>query len=722
MKVRKRNSELEDFDPSKILKRIQKQATGLKVNADEIAVQTMQGMYDGITTIELDELAAMIAHSYTFSHPDYSKLASNIIVSRLHKECPPLRSELAQYIKPERDYNFDYFGISQLIKSYLLRDEQGNIIETPQYMYMRVAAALGKNLDETLMFYEYLSTQRISVATPILFNAGTKNQNMISCNLTYLKGDSLEDIMDTMKNISIASSDAAGIGLCVDNLRSSKSRIGTSGGKAHGVLGVAKIVNELMNVYNQGGKRPGSCALYLSVWNKDIMDFLNLKLPTGDEKLRARDLFLALNVPNNFMRAVEQDSDYYLFCPKELGNHGIDFLNTHNDQFEREYTRAVELGIGERMKAQDIYKAIIKSQIETGVPYIHFIDHSNRMSNHRIYGKIKQSNLCIEIMQYSDEDTTAQCCLGSIPLQNHISHVVGENMLATPRFDYELLKQSTYVLTVLLNRVIDNNVWSTPEAQKGGIEQRAIAIGVQGLADTFFQLELSYEDEKAKELSTEITRCIYESAFKSSQELSEREKVTYKNWDSDKSIYGKIANSLLVAYMPTAGTAQIVGSSESFEPLQSNMFIRQLEGGREYYMINKYLVKDLEKLGLWDETTKDDILRNNGSISNLEYIPLEIRNVYKTVWEIPQKVLIDIAADRQEFIDQSQSLNLYLAEPNASKVGSMLMYAWKKGLKTGCYYLKTKPKNQANINLGVKRIEVVKKPQNTLFNCDGCSA
>ncbi|MFO0448519.1 MAG: ribonucleoside-diphosphate reductase subunit alpha, partial [Pseudomonadota bacterium] len=577
MKVQKRDGSLMEFDPNKILNRIKQQAKSLRVEADEIAVQTMQGMFDGISTVQLDELAANIAHNYTFSHPDYNKLAANLIISRLQKEVnlgeyemylstlyeenrlnPGFYTKIIEnmdwvknVINPERDYNFDYFGISQLMNAYLLRNSKGKIIETPQMMYMRVAISLAKDLDEALEFYEQLSTQRISAATPILFNAGTKNQNMISCNLTYLKGDSLVDIMDTMKNVSIASSHAAGIGLCVDNLRSAKNVIKSTGGKAHGVLGVAKIVNELMNVYNQGGKRPGSCALYLSVWHKDILDFLELKLPTGDEKLRARDLFLALNVPNNFMRAVESGEDYYLFCPKDLKDNGIDFLNTHNERFEEEYARAVSLGIGERIKAEVIYRAIVKSLIETGVPYIHFIDHTNKRSNHSVYGKIKQSNLCIEIMQYSDEDTTAQCCLGSIPVQKHIVHLTaskpdGTNV-ETMNLSYDSLQRSTEILTKFLNRVIDTNHWSTPEAQKGGLEQRAIAIGIQGFSDLLNMLDVSFESDQANKLSETITSTIYEYAFKTSEELYMNEGLTYKN--SDQALYGKIANSLLVAYM-----------------------------------------------------------------------------------------------------------------------------------------------------------------------------
>ena len=755
MKVVKRNGSTVDFDPSKILKRIQQQAFGLKVDADQIAVETMQGMYSGISTIELDELAAKIAHSYTFSHPDYSYLASRLIVSRLLKETPKTFKEYTtlnhnlnnkiyelvnQYddrienmIDRSRDFNFDYFGISQLMKSYLQKDENGRVIETPQYMYMRVALFLANNIDEVELFYNNLSTQKISAATPILFNAGTRNPNMISCNLTYLKGDSLEDILDTMKDVSIASSDAAGIGLCVDNIRSRKSKIRTTGGNAHGVLGVAKIVNELMNVYNQGGKRPGSCALYLSVWHKDIFDFLELKLPTGDEKLRARDLFLALNVPNNFMKAVEEDGEYHLFCPKTLSNHNIDFINTHNDQFEENYRRAVELGLGEKVMARDIYKAIIKSQIETGVPYIHFIDHTNYDSNHSVYGKIKQSNLCIEIMQYSDESTTAQCCLGSIPVQKHLYTAASkpEYNSVEDLVNWESLESSVTTLVYLLNRVIDNNVWSTEAARKGGLEQRAIAIGIQGLADMFAMLDISFDSSEAKLISMRIAETIRNTTYRTSKSIAEQENLTYLRFEDAK--YGKLANSLLVAYMPTAGTAQIIGSSESFEPLQTNMFIRELDGGKEYYIINKNLVADLEKIGLWNEDIKDEILRNSGSIQNIDFNidPSDeltqkrlkhIKNKYKTIWEISQRVLIDLAANRQRFIDQSQSLNLYLEEPNIGKVGSMLMYAWKSGLKTGCYYLRSKAKNKANINLGVKRITTVKaKPNDSLFNCEGCS-
>lgn len=750
MKVKKRSGELKNFDPNKILKRINEQSKGLSVNADEIAVQTMQGMYDGISTLELDELAASIAHRYTFSHPHYNKLAARLIISRLHKETTNdffeylelanhrLSNSFIEKVKNfstdefelllstidfKKDYNFDYFGISHLIKSYLLKNENGYIIERPQFMFLRVAIALGKNINEIIEFYNYLSNQFISAATPILFNAGTKNQNMISCNLTYLKGDSIEEIFETYKNVGIASSDAAGIGLCIDNLRSRKTKIKSTGGNAHGVLGFAKVINELMVAYNQGGKRPGSCALYLSVWHKDIMDFLELKLITGEEKLRARDLFLAVNVPDNFMSAVENDEDYYLFCPYELEKNNINFNEVHGEEFNKLYQQAVQLGIGEKVKAQDIYKAIIKSQIETGVPYVHFIDRTNENSLHSaIYGKIKQSNLCIEIVQYSDPDTTAQCCLGSIPVQKNITSIengkIGKESL-------KQFKNSIRVLTIMLNRVIDNNEWSTKEAEKGGIEQRAIAIGIQGLANLFNNFGISFSSKEARDINDEIAETIYNTAKETSAKLSKEENITFKNCDIaiERGLIDQpLANSLFVAYMPTAGTAQIIGSSESFEPLHSNMFIRELEK-KEYNIINEYLVRELEKLNLWNEDIKDQILRDGGSIQNIDEIPLVVKENFRTIWEIPQKDLIDLASGRQKFIDQSQSMNLFLEKPTGAKVASMLMYSWKSGLKTGIYYLRTGIQNKANVNLGVNRIEKKKeKPNDSLFNCEGCSA
>lgn len=757
MKVKKRNGSLVNFDPNKILKRIKAQSAGLNVNADEIAVQTMQGMYDGITTLELDELAASIAHSYTFSHPDYNKLAANLIVSRLHKETSNnfidyinLNDKLNDKVKDianqqhtinfieniidySKDYNYDYFGICQLMKSYLLKDKNGKIAERPQQMYMRVALSLGKNLQEVKIFYEYLSNQYISAATPILFNAGTKKQNLISCNLTVLAGDDINNLFKTYKDIGVSSSQASGIGLSIDNLRSSKSIIKSTGGNAHGWLGIAKIINELMNVYNQGGKRPGSCALYGSVWHKDIFNFLELKLNTGDEKLRARDIFLAVNVPDNFMRAVENDDYYYLFCPKELKDNGIDFSKVHNEKFEQEYNKAVDLGIGEKVKAVDIYKAIIKSQIETGVPYVHFIDATNRNTNHSVYGKIKQSNLCAEIVQYSDEDTTAQCCLGSIPVQKFLN--------SNNTFDFDLFHKAVKVLTRMLNRVIDVNEWSTESAKKGGLEQRAIAIGIQGFANLLNKMMVSFDSPEAIQMNQLIAKGIYINSILESNMIASSENITY--YKHEESPYAKgeflvdipkstliikdglipLANSLFVAYMPTAGTAQIIGSSESFEPYHSNMFIREISDGYEFNIINKDLVYQLEKLGLWNDDIKEQILRNEGSVQNIEEIPSNIKEVFRTVWEIPQKVLIDLSANRQRYIDQSQSLNLFLSDPTGSKVGSMLMYSFKSGLKTGMYYLRSNTKNKANANLGLKRInKPIDKPKNTLFECEGCSA
>lgn len=780
MKIQKRAGVLQDFDPTKILRRIEKQSIGLSVNPAEITIEVVQGLYDGVMASAIDELTAKVAASYTLNHPDYAKLASNILTSRLHKETTGSLKEYVKQVKEkldkttidkinqyskqieevidfERDYNFDFFGLTTLMKSYLLKNESDNIVERPQFMYMRVALFLSENIEDFKIRYDLLSTQKMSLATPILYNSGTYNHSLISCNLTMLQDDSLDGIMDTIHDIAKSSADAAGIGLYIGNLRSNKSRFGLNNGKALGVIKIAKMVNETMRAFNQGGKRAGSCALYNDCYHKDIMDFLQLRIQIGSEEERAKDIFLGLNIHNNFIKAVEEDDDYYLFCPNEILKKGLKPLNElYGEAFEKEYSKAVDLGLGTKIKAREIWQQIIVSQIETGMPYVVNIDEVNTKSNHKHYGKIHQSNLCAEINQFQDANTTAQCCLGSIPVQKFVKVDGTYNFLA--------LKEVSKETSKTLNVVINKNKYSTERGKKGGLAQRAIGIGLQGLADTFCMLGLVYDSEEAKELNIKISEAIYFGALEGSVEYFEETGFIYDGFeDSDyvKGIlqydyYGKTeeveensmfdwkslkerikkgcSNSLVTAYMPTANTAQIIGSNEAFEPFTANMYVRDTAAG-EFYVINKYLINDLIKLDLWDDELRKAIINNKGKVYSLpndnEYIkdllvkiPVEIRERYKTVWEISQKVVINYAADRSIFIDQSQSMNLFIEKPTSAIISSMLMFSAKKGLKTCVYYMRSKPAREANAALGVAKSigKKVEKPANSLFNCEGCSA
>lgn len=814
LQIKKRSGNLVSFNPSKILYRIKKSAKGLKVNSDEIFIKVITSVpTEGvISTRELDKLISEISASYTGTHYDYSKLASSISISSYYKETnesfyetmkalnnkdgqqvvhDELIKKIEKYgpkkvdaiIDHTKDNNFDYFGWRSLKEMYLLKTSEGVTIERPQHMYLRVALWVTDSFDDAQEFYQLLSSQLVSCATPIMINSGTVISQLASCVLKYNEDDSKEGLLDTLRDVSCYSADAAGIGLCMSNIRSKESKISKSGGNAGGLLKYLKIVNESLRFFNQQGKRPGSAAIYIEPWHKDIFDLLEIKKNTGAEELRARDIFTALWIPDNFMRAIEEGSDWYLFCPNDIKKAGLKAFDTiYGEEYEAEYQKAVELGLGKKVKAQDILLKIIESQIETGVPYIAFKDHANKKTNHQNIGTLKQSNLCIEIFEYVDKLTTAICTLASTVLKNYVNN---------KKFDFNLLHKNVKKTVKALNKVIDINHYSTEKGKKGGLEQRAIAIGVQGFADTIYLMDLVFNEEEGRALNKMIAETIYHAAVEASCELvKEKEYKPYDYfkgspmskgifqfdmwglqeedlsgmWDwktlKDNVIKYGICNSLFVAYMPTASSAKITGSYESFEPPDSNLFNRRVVGG-EFLITNKYLLNDLEELNLWGENIKNEIIINNGSIQNINFLKYlnpddkkyesKIKRLeyllqkYKTVWEIPQRDLIEMSAERAPFIDQSQSLNIYMANPTVGKISSSMMFAWKKGLKTGSYYLRTKAISTGAKHLAIdisktnatplsseekelqERIaeemrNLPNKPNNSNFECFGCEA
>jgi ribonucleoside-diphosphate reductase alpha chain len=805
LKIKKRGGEDASFNPQKIYSRIKRASKGLTVNSDEIFIKVITSVpTEGvITTKELDKLVYEIAAAYTGSHHDYSRLASSVAISSYHKETDPsfsntmhtlhvdgivhdeLMSIIEKYgpskidevINHENDYNFDYFAWRSLQEMYLLKTPEGKVIERPQHMYMRVALWVTNTYEEAVDYYNSLSNQRISKATPIMINAGTRVPQLASCVLHYNNSDSREGLLKTLNDISTYSSDAAGIGLSMSNIRSKESRIKSSGGFAGGLLKYLKIVNESLRFFNQQGRRPGSAAIYLEPWHRDIMDLLEIKKNTGAEELRARDLFTALWIPDNFMRAVKNNEDWYLFCPNEIIKSGIKPLQEcFGDEYEENYQKAVDLGIGRKVKAQDIWSKIIESQVETGVPYLCAKDSANKKTNHQNIGVIKQSNLCNEIYQYTDEETTAICTLSSIVLKNFI---------VDGKFDYKLLIEEVRKAVRALNNVIDKNNYSTDKGLKGGLEQRAIAIGTQGLADVFYLMDYIFTSEEAKSLNKNIFEAIYFAAITESNDLCKKgirepykffegspmskgifqfdmwgldESDLFLNWEKLKESvkeYG-VCNSLFTAQMPVASSAKITGSFEMTEPAHSALFNRRVVGG-EIMIVNKYLINDFEKIGVWCEDLKNEIIMNEGSIQNInfnQYLDPEDRNYnkkvkriehlipkYKTIWEISQRELIDMAADRAPFIDQSQSMNIYMSNPTLSKITSSHFHSWEKGLKTLCYYVRTKAISTGAKHLAVDvskiqkskpTIEVPKidytnlnlpqKPEGIEIECFGCSS
>jgi ribonucleoside-diphosphate reductase alpha chain len=803
LRIKKRDGEDASFNPQKIYNRIKRAAKGLNVNSDEIFIKVITSVpTEGlITTKELDKLVYEIAAAYTGSHHDYSRLASSVAISSYHKETKDSFSEtimelynigvvneklieimnnyghenIDAVINHENDYNFDYFAWRSLQEMYLLKTPQGKVIERPQHMYMRVALWVTNTFEEAVDYYKSLSNQLISPATPIMINAGTLVPQLASCVLHYNNSDSRSGLLQTLNDISTYSSDAAGIGLSMSNIRSKESRINSSGGFAGGLLKYLKIVNESLRFFNQQGRRPGSAAIYLEPWHKDIIDLLEIKKNTGAEELRARDLFTALWIPDNFMKAVKEGGDWYLFCPNDILKAGIKPLQEcYGDEYESNYNKAVEMGLGKKIKAQDVWTKIVESQIESGVPYLCSKDNANKKTNHQNIGVIKQSNLCNEIYQYTDEETTAICTLSSMVLKNFIKD---------GKFDYKLLIDETRKVVRALNNVVDKNSYSTEKGLKGGLEQRAIAIGTQGLADVFYLMDYIFTSEEARTLNKNIFEAIYFAAITESMELCKtggrkpykhfkgspmskgifqfdmwglNESDLFLDWASlkeDVKQYG-VCNSLFTAQMPVASSAKITGSFEMTEPAHSALFNRRVVGG-EIMIVNKYLINDFEKLGIWSEELKNEIIMNEGSIQNINFnnhLDAEDKNYtkkvkrtehliskYKTIWEISQRALIDMAADRAPFIDQSQSMNIYMANPTLSKITSSHFHSWEKGLKTLCYYVRTKAISTGAKHLAVDvskiqqprtkvetpKVEItnlVSKPEDSPFECFGCSS
>jgi ribonucleoside-diphosphate reductase alpha chain len=743
MYVVKRDGRKEPIMFDKITARVRKLCYGLNILVDpvKVAMRVIEGLYDGVTTSELDNLAAEIAATMTTTHPDYAKLAARISVSNLHKNTKKSFSEtmkdLYEYVNPRtgkkapllsdevykvisenadtldstiiynRDFGYDYFGFKTLERSYLLKIN-GKIAERPQHMLMRVAVGIHLNdLEAAVETYELMSKKYFTHATPTLFNSGTPKPQMSSCFLLAMKDDSIDGIYDTLKQTAKISQSAGGIGLSIHNIRATGSYIAGTNGTSNGIVPMLRVFNDTARYVDQGGgKRKGSFAVYVEPWHADIYDFLDLKKNHGKEEMRARDLFYAMWIPDLFMKRVEADGEWTLMCPNECPG----LFNSHSEEFEALYTKYEAEGKGRKtIKARDLWEKILESQIETGTPYMLYKDAANRKSNQKNLGTIRSSNLCTEILEYTSPDEVAVCNLASIALPMFIKN--GE-------FDHKELFRVTKRVTKNLNRVIDRNFYPVKEAENSNMRHRPIGLGVQGLADTFIMLRLPFTSDEAKKLNQEIFETLYFAAVTASMEQA-KEEGTYSTYEGspiskgefqhnlwgikDEELSGRwdwgklrkdvkkhgVRNSLLVAPMPTASTSQILGNNECFEPYTSNIYTRRVLSG-EFIVVNKHLLEDLVKLGLWNENLKQELMRANGSVQNIDVIPEDIKELYKTVWELSMKDIIDMSRHRGYFIDQSQSLNLFMENANYSKLTSMHFYAWKSGLKTGMYYLRTK--------------------------------
>lgn len=743
MYVLTRSGEREPIKFDKITERIEVLKSDLdeRVDASAIAQKVIEGIYDGITTRELDQLAAETAAYLSTSHPDYSKLAGRIGVSNLHKETrgcfsenikdmynyvnektgehAPLISKelynvvlenaelLDKAVVDKRDFNYDYFGFKTLERSYLLR-KNGVIVERPGQMLLRVSVGIHmNNMEAAIETYNLMSKKLFTHASPTLFNSGTSKPQLSSCFLLTMKDDSIEGIYDTLRQTALISQSAGGIGLSIHNIRAKGSAIKGTNGTSNGIIPMLKVFNDTARYVDQGGgKRKGAFAIYLEPWHADIFDFLEMKKNTGKDEQRARDLFYALWTPDLFMKRVEADGMWSLFCPHECPG----LADTYGAEFEKLYTRYEEEGKAKRaVRAQDLWFAVLESQIETGSPYMLYKDAVNEKSNQKNLGTIKSSNLCTEIMEYTAPDEVAVCNLASVALNKFVNTKKGE-------YDHKALYDVAYRMTINLNRIIDINYYPVPEAKNSNMRHRPIGLGVQGLADTFFLMRYPFESEEAKKLNQEIFETIYFAAVTASSDLSIQDgpyqtfkgspmsqgifqfdmwgvKPTSGRWDWEglrsKVIESGVRNSLLVAPMPTASTSQILGNNECFEPITSNIYVRRVLSG-EFAVVNQYLVKDLIKENLWDDDMRNEIIANNGSIQAIERIPEEIKALYKTVWEISQKAVIEHAAGRGPFIDQGQSMNIHMQEPNFGKLSSMHFHGWKSGLKTGMYYLRSR--------------------------------
>ena len=743
MFVLKRDGRKEPIMFDKITARIRKLNYGLNPLVDpvRVAMRVIEGLYDGVTTSELDNLAAEIAATMTTTHPDYAKLAARISVSNLHKNTKKSFSEtmtdLYLYVNPRtgkkapllsdevheiiqknadkldssiiynRDFGYDFFGFKTLERSYLLK-LNGVIVERPQHMLMRVSIGIHlEDIEAALETYELMSKRYFTHATPTLFNSGTPKPQMSSCFLLTMKDDSIDGIYDTLKQTAKISQPAGEIGLSIHNVRATGSYIAGTNGTSNGIVPMLRVFNDTARYVDQGGgKRKGSFAIYVEPWHADIFDFLELKKNHGKEEMRARDLFYAMWTPDLFMKRVEENADWTLMCPNECP----DLYNVHGDEFDAMYLKYESEGRGRRtIKARELWEKILESQIETGTPYMLYKDAANRKSNQKNLGTIRSSNLCTEIMEYTAPDEVAVCNLASIALPMFVKDGA---------FDHQALYDVTVRVTKNLNRVIDRNYYPVIEAQNSNFRHRPVGLGVQGLADAFIMLRLPFTSEEAKKLNQEIFETLYFAAVTASSEEAKNEGPyeTYKGspmskgefqhnlWGiKDEELSGRwdwaalrktvkkqgVRNSLLVAPMPTASTSQILGNNECFEPYTSNIYTRRVLSG-EFIVVNKHLLEDLVDRGLWNEDMKQELMRNNGSVQGIEGIPQDLKELYKTVWEMSMKDIIDMSRQRGYFIDQSQSLNLFMEGATMAKLTSMHFYGWKSGLKTGMYYLRTK--------------------------------
>ncbi len=741
MKVLKRSGKLEDVSFDKITARIKKLCYELDpnfVDSIEISRKVIQGLYDGVKTTDLDNLAAETAASLSTNHPDFAKLAARIAISNLHKNTDKSFTKtmeaLYNYIDPktdekaglisdetiaivrkngdkidsaiiyDRDYNFDYFGFKTLERSYLLR-MNGDVVERPQHLLMRAAIGIhGEDLEAAFVTYNYMSEKWFIHATPTLFNAGTPKPQLSSCFLLTMTDDSISGIFETLSRCAKISQSAGGIGLSIHNVRAQGSYIKGTGGTSNGVVPMLRVFNDTARYVDQGGgKRKGAFAIYLEPWHADIFDFLDLKKNHGKEEMRARDLFYAMWISDLFMERVKEDGEWSLFCPNEAKG----LCDAYGEEFKTLFRSYEAKGMARKtVKAQDLWFAILESQIETGTPYILYKDACNEKSNQKNLGTIRSSNLCTEILEYTSPDEVAVCNLASIALSKFVDNET---------FDFDKLYEVSRVVTRNLNKVIDINYYPVKEAENSNMRHRPIGIGVQGLADAFIKMRFPFDSPEAKQMNKDIFETIYFAAATESAALAEKEGAyqTFKgspasegilqfdmwgvapsdrwDWDSlkKKIMDTGLRNSLLLAPMPTASTSQILGNNECFEPYTSNIYSRRTLSG-EYVIMNKHLLKDLVKLNLWDDDMKQQLMASNGSVQDIPSIPEDLKKLYKTVWEISQKVIIDMAADRGAFICQSQSLNLFVENPNFGKLSSMHFYGWQKGLKTGMYYLRSK--------------------------------
>ena len=718
MRIIKRDKTSQAFTPNKILTRIKTQAKGLKVDSDILFREVIPLINDNITTTEIDEIIAFKAADKIIQHSDYSLLGGRILLSRQSKL-------IGKELQPV-DLTYDFFAATTFLTKYSIKDENKTPTKLPSCMYKRVAGYLhDDNEEDYLELINEITTKKGNFATPTYTNAGVPERNgMISCNLTHLEDDSFEGIENTLTKIASASKEGSGIGLLIDPLRSKDSIVESFKGNAGGVVRLADMVQAKMRFYKQGS-RSGSCALYLSVWHRDIFDFLDLTLPIGDEQLRTRDLFTSVVINDLFMEKLQNNEDWYLFCPNDIKKAGLTPLyELHGEAFETEYYKAVELGLGKKVNPKDIFDSLIKSQVESGKPYVMFKDNANKRNMQRNIGIIKQSNLCIEIFQASRPSYTPQCTLASINLAEQDS--------------LESIAKTTRILVKALNKVVDKNKWSDDWSKAAGEDQRALAIGVAGMADFFAKRKISYESEEAKQWNKDITETMYKAFVIESMRLAIEKGENYPSWEGSPYSKGEtyiegwsplpegqpipMLNSLGLGFMPTASSAILLSVFESFEPVTSNLFTRRVGQG-EFLVINKYLVNELIEEELWDSNMVDKIIKNKGSVQNIVEIPEDIRYRYKDVWEIPQRVLLDLAIIRNKFVDQSQSLNLYHSDAKYGKIASALMYAWKGGLKTGVYYTRTKSKLEANSKLASNQItQNVEKPKDSQFECFGCSA